>query len=67
VKTLPISAWEKEYATLKANRKTEYEKLENTRAEVTELQNIRHCVDIVERAEQLQRTQTLTKNHDMER
>jgi hypothetical protein len=67
VKTLPVSAWEKEYATLKAKRETEYAKLKDSRAEVSELQNIRRCVDIVERAKQPQRTQTLTKRHEQEK
>lgn len=40
---------------------------EKTRAEVSELQNIRRCVDIVERAKQPQRTQTLTKRHEQEK
>ena len=41
VKTLPISAWEKEYTALKAQREAEYETLKDTRAEVAELQKIR--------------------------
>lgn len=65
LKSLPIPAWEKEYAALKGKREAEYAKLKDTRAEVTELQNIRKCVDIVERAEQPQRTQT--KKHEQER
>ena len=40
-------------------------KLKAARAEVAELQNIRKCVDIVQRAEQPERTQT--KKHEQER
>ena len=65
MKSLPIPAWEKEYAALKGKREAEYAKLKDTRAEVAELQNIRKCVDIVERAEQPQLTQT--KKHEQER
>ena len=65
VKTLPISAWEKEYTALKAQREAEYDTLKETRAEVAELQNIRKCIDIVQRAEQPERTQT--KKHEQER
>ena len=65
VKSLPISAWEKEYAELAAQSKAGYAKLKAARAEVAELQNIRRCVDIVQRAEQPEQTQT--KKHDMER
>ena len=65
VKTLPISAWEKEYTALKAQREAEYDTLKETRAEVAELQKIRRCVDIVQRAEQPERTQT--KKHEQER
>ena len=52
VKTLPISAWEKEYTALKAQREAEYDTLKETRAEVAELQKIRRCVDIALRADQ---------------
>ena len=65
VNTLPISAWEKEYPALKAQREAEYDTLKETRAEVAELQKIRRCVDIVQRAEQPERTQT--KKHEQER
>ena len=65
VKSLPIPAWEKEYAALNAKREAEYAKLKKTRLEVTELQNIRKCINIVERAAQPQRTQT--KKHEYER
>lgn len=41
VKTLPISAWEKEYTAIKAQREAEYDMLKETRAEVAELQKIR--------------------------
>ena len=67
VKTLPISAWEKEYAALKAQRETEYAKLKGTRSDLSELQNIRRCVDIALRADQPEQTQTRTKQHDIDR
>ena len=67
VKTLPISAWEKEYAALKAQRETEYAKLKGTRSDLSELQNIRRCVDIALRADQPEQTQTHTKRHDIDR
>ena len=67
VKTLPISAWEKEYAALKAQRETEYAKLNGTRSDLSELQNIRRCVDIALRADQPEQTQTRTKRHDIDR
>ena len=65
VKTLPISAWEKEYTALKAQREAEYDTLKETRAEVAELQKIRKCVDIALRADQPEQTQTHTKRHDI--
>ena len=49
---LPISEWEKEYATLSGQRTAEYTKLKETRAEVAELHNIRKCVDIALKADQ---------------
>ena len=64
-KTLPISEWEKEYATLSGQRTAEYTKLKETRAEVAELHNIRKCVDIALKADQPE--QTRTKQHDLER
>ena len=67
VKTLPISAWEKEYTALKAQREAEYETLKDTRAEVAELQKIRKCVDIALRADQPEQTQSRTKRHEQER
>ena len=67
VKTLPISAWEKEYTALKAQREAEYETLKDTRAEVAELQKIRKCVDIALRADQPAQTQSRTKRHEQER
>ena len=67
VKTLPISAWEKEYTALKAQREAEYETLKDTRAEVAELQKIRRCVDIALRADQPAQTQSRTKRHEQER
>ena len=62
---MPIAEWEQEYADLKTQRDSDYTKLKETRAEVAELQNIRKCVDIVQRAEQPERTQT--KKHEQER
>ena len=67
VKTLPISAWEKEYTALKAQREAEYETLKDTRAEVAELQKIRRCVDIALRADQPEQTQSRSKRHEQER
>ena len=64
-KTLPISEWEKEYATLSGQRTAEYTKLKETRAEVAELHNIRKCVDIALKADQPE--QTRAKWHDLER
>ena len=65
MKTLPISAWEKEYTALKAQREAEYETLKDTRAEVAELQKIRKCVDIALKAEQPE--QARAKRHEQER
>ena len=67
VKTLPISAWEKEYTALKAQREAEYDTLKDTRAEVAELQKIRKCVDIALKAEQPEQAQTHTKRHELDR
>ena len=67
VKTLPISAWEKEYTALKAQREAEYETLKDTRAEVAELQKIRKCVDIALRTDQPAQTQSRTKRQEQER
>ena len=64
-KSLPISEWEKEYATLSGQRTAEYTKLKETRAEVAELHNIRKCVDIALKADQPE--QTRTKQHEQER
>ena len=66
-KTLPISEWAQEYATLSGQRTAEYTKLKETRAEVTELHNIRKCVDIALRADQPEQTRTRTKRHEQER
>jgi len=66
-KSLPISEWKKEYATLKAQNETEYAKLKETRAEVAELQNIRKCVEIAQRADQPEQTQSCAKRHEQER
>ena len=67
VKTLPISAWEKEYTAIKAQREAEYDTLKDTRAEVAELQKIRKCVDIALRADQPEQMQSRTKRHDIDR
>ena len=67
VKTLPISAWEKEYTALKVQREAEYDTLKETRAEVAELQKIRRCVDIALRADQPEQMQSRTKRHDIDR
>ena len=64
-KSLPISEWEKEHATLSGQRTAEYTKLKETRAEVAELHNIRKCVDIALKADQPE--QTRAKRHDLER
>jgi hypothetical protein len=66
-KGLPISEWKKEYATLKAQNETDYAKLKETRAEVAELQNIRKCVEIAQRADQPEQTQSRAKRHDLDR
>ena len=66
-KTLPISKWKQEYADLKEQRDTDYTKLKAARAEVTELQKIRKCVDIALKAEQPEQTQSRTKRHDIDR
>ena len=62
---MPISEWEKEYATLSGQRTAEYTKLKETRAEVAELHNIRKCVDIALKADQPE--QTRAKRHEQER
>ena len=62
---LPISEWEKEYATLSGQRTAEYTKLKEARAEVAGLQNIRKCVDIALKADQPE--QTRAKRHEQER
>ena len=67
VKTLPISAWEKEYTAIKTQRDSDYTKLKDTRAEVAELQKIRKCVDIALRADQPEQTQNRTKRQEQER
>ena len=66
-KILPIAEWEQEYATLKEQDSEDYTRLKAARAEVTELQKIRKCVDIALKAEQPERTQTRTKRHEQER
>lgn len=64
---LPIAEWEQEYADLKTQRDSDYAKLKDTRADVSELQKIRKCVDIALRADQPEQTQTRTKRHDIDR
>ena len=66
-KTLPIAEWEQEYADLKTQRDSDYTKLKETRADVSELQKIRRCVDIALRADQPEQTQNRTKRHEQER
>ena len=66
-KTLPIAEWEQEYADLKTQRDSDYTKLKDTRANVSELQKIRKCVDIALRADQPEQTQSRTKRHDIDR
>ena len=66
-KTLPIAEWEQEYADLKTQRDSDYTKLKETRADVSELQKIRRCVDIALRADQPEQTQSRTKRHEQER
>ena len=66
-KTLPIAEWEQEYADLKTQRDSDYAKLKDTRADVSELQKIRKCVDIALRADQPEQTQNRTKRHEQER
>ena len=55
---MPIAEWEQEYADLKTQRDSDYAKLKDTRADVSELQKIRKCVDIALRADQPEQTQT---------
>ena len=66
-KTLPIAEWEQEYADLKTQRDSDYTKLKETRADVSELQKIRRCVDIALRADQPEQTQSRTKRQEQER
>ena len=66
-KTLPIAEWEQEYADLKTQRDSDYAKLKDTRADVSELQKIRKCVDIALRADQPAQTQSRTKRQEQER
>ena len=67
IKTLPISEWEQEYADLKEQRDTDYTKLKDTRTNVSELQKIRKCVEIAQRADQPEQTQSRAKRHDIDR
>ena len=60
-----IAEWEQEYADLKTQRDSDYTKLKETRADVSELQKIRRCVDIALRADQPE--QARAKRHEQER
>ena len=64
---MPIAEWEQEYADLKTQRDSDYTKLKETRADVSELQKIRKCVDIALRADQPEQTQSRAKRHEQER
>ena len=64
---MPIAEWEQEYADLKTQRDSDYTKLKETRADVSELQKIRRCVDIALKAEQPEQMQSRTKRHEQER
>lgn len=64
---MPIAEWEQEYADLKTQRDSDYTKLKETRADVSELQKIRRCVDIALRADQPEQTQSRTKRQEQER
>ena len=57
--------YQAERNTLSGQRTAEYTKLKETRAEVAELHNIRKCVDIALKADQLE--QTRAKRHEQER
>ena len=60
-----IAEWEQEYADLKTQRDSDYTKLKETRADVSELQKIRRCVDIALRADQTE--QARAKRQEQER
>ena len=60
-----IAEWEQEYADLKTQRDSDYTKLKETRADVSELQKIRRCVDIALRADQPE--QARAKRQEQER
>ena len=64
---MPIAEWEQEYADLKTQRDSDYTKLKETRADVSELQKIRKCVDIALCADQPEQTQNRAKRHEQER
>ncbi len=68
VKSIPIAAWEKEnMPSLPRRAKPDMTKLKAARAEVAELQNIRKCVDIVQRAEQPEPDGRRPRNTNKER
>ena len=49
-RSLDISGWQREYNELKAQTAAEYEELKAARSEVRELQQIRRCIALQERA-----------------
>ena len=62
---LTVKEWQTELATLTTKNKKEYAKLQESRAEVADLQKVRSYVDTALKAEQPE--QTRTKRRDMER
>ena len=64
---MPIAEWTRNMPTSKQQRDSDYAKLKDTRADVSELQKIRKCVVIALRADQPEQTQTRTKRHDIDR
>ena len=57
MKSLPLEAWEREFAELKEQSDSEYAELKAKRTDAAELHNIRKCIDIVERSQQPEQTQ----------
>lgn len=66
-KSFNVSEWQKEFDELKIQSTDEYEELKIARSEVKELQQIRKCIDIVEKSQQPEQTQNRTKRHDIDR
>ena len=64
IKTLPISEWKQEYADLKGKRDAQYARLKETRAELSELHNIRKCVSVALQADQPQHSRAKRREHD---